>query len=214
MHEEESGMTRIHSLQADSAIQIAQEGRNAMALRDSGAKSMPVERITRNIVMLRGHRVLLDEELAELYGVPTRVLNQAIKRNLERFPGDFLIQLTSEEWRGLRSQIVISNSTRGGRRHLPTAFTEHGAIMAATVINSPQAVEMSIYVVRAFVKLRELLASNKELAKRLDELETQIVRRFGTYDQAIAGILAALRELTSPRPQDQNRPIGFTADIK
>jgi hypothetical protein len=181
--------------------------------QNPSAKSAHVERITRNIVILRGQRVLLDEELAELYGVPTRALNQAVRRNTERFPNDFMIQLTSEEWHGLRSQNVISKFARGGRRHLPNAFTEHGAIMAATIIKSPKAVEMSIYVVRAFVQLRELLASNKELAKRLDELETRIVRRFGTYDQAIAGILAALRELTNPT-RVETRPIGFTADIK
>ena len=131
---------------------------------------VPLEDITREILILRGHRVLLDSELAALYGVETRVLNQAVRRNAERFPEDFRFQLTPAQAAASRSQSVISNSRRGGRRYAPYAFTEHGAIMAATVLNSPRAVEMSIYVVRAFVQLRELLSSNKELAKRLDQL--------------------------------------------
>jgi hypothetical protein len=168
-----------------------------------------VEQITQSIRVLRGHKVLLDAELATLYGVTTTRLNQQVRRNLARFPEDFAFQLTASEYSALMLQNATSKSGRGGRRKLPLAFTEHGAIMAATVLNSPRAVEMGIYVVRAFVKLRELLASNRDLAKRLEELETRIVRQLRTYDQAIAGILNTLRELMSP-PQ---RPIGFTADL-
>lgn len=173
----------------------------------------PLEDITRAILILRGHRVLLDSELAALYGVETRVLNQAVRRNTERFPEDFRFQLTPAEAAASRSQSVISNSRRGGRRYAPYAFTEHGAIMAATVLNSPRAVEMSIYVVRAFVQLRELLSSNKELAKRLDQLEARIEKKLATHDEAIAAMLSAIRELMNP-PAPKRRGIGFTANIE
>ena len=120
--------------------------------------------IESQILLIRGQRILLDSDLAALYGVEVRSLNQAVKRNQERFPSDFVVQLTPQESKVLRSQIVISNSTRGGRRYMPYAFTEHGAIMAASVLNSPRAVEMSIFVVRAFVRLRETLAAHKAVA--------------------------------------------------
>jgi ORF6N domain len=170
---------------------------------------VPVGHIARSILILRGHRVLLDAHLAALYGITTARLNQQVRRNLERFPGDFMFQLTSQEHTALMLQTATSKPGRGGRRKLPLAFTEHGAIMAATVLNSPRAVEMSIYVVRAFVQLRELLASNKELVKRLDDLEARIARKLGTYDQAITSILKTLRELMNP-PEPKKRPIGFT----
>jgi hypothetical protein len=124
-----------------------------------------------------------------------------------------MFQLTDEEAEALRSQIATSKSPgRGGRRYLPYAFTEHGAIMAATILNSPRAVEMSVYVVRAFVKLRELLGSNKELARRLNELEARIEKKLATHDQAIAAMLSAIRQLMNP-PVPKRRPIGFTADL-
>ncbi len=171
------------------------------------------EHITRSILVLRGQRVLLDTELADLYGVTTKRFNEQVRRNRERFPADFMFQLTAEEAEALRSQIATSKTSgRGGRRYLPYAFTEHGAIMAATVLNSPRAVEMSVYVVRAFVKLRELLVSNKELARRLDELEARIEKKLATHDQAIAAILSAIRQLMNP-PPPKRRPIGFTADL-
>ncbi len=174
---------------------------------------VPVEDITRTILVLRGHRVLLDSELARIYGVETRVLNQAVKRNAERFPEDFRFQLTASEAAASRSQSVTLNPGRGQNiKFLPYAFTEHGAIMAATVLNSPRAVEMSIYVVRAFVQLRELLSSNKELAKRLDQLEARIEKKLATHDDAIAAMLSAIRELMNP-PAPKRRGIGFTADI-
>jgi hypothetical protein len=171
------------------------------------------EHIARSILVLRGQRVLLDTELADLYGVTTKRFNEQVRRNRERFPADFMFQLTAEEAEALRSQIATSKAVgRGGRRYLPYAFTEHGAIMAATVLNSPRAVEMSVYVVRAFVKLRELLVSNKELARRLDELEARIEKKLATHDQAIAAILSAIRQLMNP-PPPKRRPIGFTADL-
>jgi ORF6N domain len=172
--------------------------------------AVPVERIARSILVVRGHKVLLDEDLAALYGVQTRRLNEQVRRNLERFPEDFMFQLTDAEYAALISQIATSKPGRGGRRKLPLAFTEHGAIMAASVLNTARAIEVSVYVVRAFVKLRELLVSHKELAKRLDELEARIEQRLTTHDQAIAGILEAIRELMRP-PETKKRPIGFVA---
>ena len=133
---------------------------------------VPVERIERAILFLRGRKVMLDSDLAALYGVETRVLVQAAKRNPERFPKDFMFQLTNQEFVNWRSQIVMSNpGARMGLRRPPYAFAEHGALMAATVLNSPRAVEMSLYVVRAFVRMREVLATHKELAKKLEALE-------------------------------------------
>lgn len=170
---------------------------------------VPIERISSSILFFRGQRVLLDGELAALYGVTTKRFNEQVRRNLGRFPADFMFQLTAEEITGLRSQIATSNVGRGGRRYAPYAFTEHGAIMAATILNSPLAVEMSVYIVRAFVQLRDLLGSNKELARRLDELE----RKLASHDQAITGILKTIRELMSPPPEPRRRGIGFTADF-
>ncbi|MEA3197317.1 MAG: hypothetical protein QOF32_1369, partial [Gammaproteobacteria bacterium] len=154
-------------------------------------------------------RVILDAELAALYGVATKVLNQAVKRNVERFPEDFMFRLTRTETEGLnRSQIVTGSQKHRDPRFPPFAFTEHGAIMAATVLNSPRAVEMSVYVVRAFVQLRELLASNTALARKLNELEGKLKN----HDEAITAILSAIRELMNP-PTPKRRPIGFTANL-
>ena len=195
-----------------------------------------VDALSGRIHLVRGQRVMLDADLAELYGVATKVFNQAIKRNIERFPADFMFQLTDEEYDSLRSQIatlnvdgslrsqivtldaddslrsqtVTSKAGRGEhRKYLPYVFTEHGAIMAASVLKSPQAVEMSVFVVRAFVQLRELLSTSSELSARLDELE----RKLSTHDQAIAGVIDAIRRLTSV-PAKPGRSIGFTADLK
>lgn len=173
---------------------------------------VPVERIERAILVLRGHKVMLDSDLAALYGVETRVLLQAVKRNLERFPKDFMFQLTNQELAAWRSQIVMSNpGARMGLRRPPFAFTEHGALMAATVLNSPRAVEMSLYVVRAFVRMREVLSTHRELARKLAALE----RRIDTQDETIAEILAAIRQLMAPPEPKKRRPIGFiTPDEK
>ena len=172
--------------------------------------TVAVEQITRSIVVLRGHRIILDRDLAAIYGVTTGRLNEAAKRNLRRFPDDFMFQLSAAEVEDLRSQFAISSW--GGRRYLPYAFTEHGAIQAANVLNSSRAVEMSVYVVRAFVQLRELLASNKELARRFDELEARIEKKLVGHDQAIAAMLSAIRGLMNP-PVPRRRGIGFTADV-
>jgi aromatic ring-opening dioxygenase LigB subunit len=135
---------------------------------------VPLERIESRILLIRGHKVMLDSDLAELYGVTTKRLNEQVKRNRQRFPADFMFQLTSDEATNLRSRIATSKQGRGGRRYRPYAFTEHGAIMAASVLNSYRAIEVSIYVARAFVKLREMLRTHKELARKLAELEKRI----------------------------------------
>jgi hypothetical protein len=174
---------------------------------------VPVETVTRAILVLRGHRVILDAELAGLYGATTKRLNEQVKRNAARFPEDFMFRLTRAETEALnRSQFATGSQKHRDPRFPPSAFTEHGAIMAATILNSPRAVEMSIYVVRAFVQLRELLASNQELAKRLDQLEARIEKKLVTHDDAIAAMLSAIRELMQPPPA-KRRGIGFTADI-
>jgi hypothetical protein len=152
-----------------------------------------IERISGSILIVRGQRVLLDSELAALYGVTTARLNQQVRRNLERFPGDFMFQVTADERGALMLQIATSKPSRGGRRKPPLVFTEHGAIMAATLLNSSRAVEMSIYVVRAFVQLRGLAVANKELAQQLTELE----RRVDSHDTVIIQIMKTIRELTN-----------------
>jgi ORF6N domain-containing protein len=179
-----------------------------MAVRETALAT--VGDIARAIRVLRGRRVLLDAELAVLYGVTTRRLNEQVRRNRKRFPGDFLFELTTEEFANLKSQFATSSW--GGRRKLPLAFTEHGAIQAATILNSPRAVEMSVYVVRAFVKLREVLSTNRELARRFDQLESRLDSKLTEHDEAIVAILSAIRELMKP-PDPPRRAIGFTADL-
>ena len=169
--------------------------------------------IARAILALRGQRVLLDEVLAELYGVETKVLVQAVKRNLARFPEDFMFQLTDSEWAALRSQIVTSKPSRGGRRYAPYAFTEQGVAMLSSVLGSERAIAVNIEIMRAFVRMRALLASNRELAKRLDQLEARIDKKLTTHDESIAAILSAIRELMNP-PEPKHRSIGFTADLE
>jgi hypothetical protein len=169
-----------------------------------------VEDITRAILVLRGRRVLLDAELAVLYGVTTRRLNGQVRRNRKRSPDDFLFELTTEEFANLKSRFATSSW--GGRRKRPLAFTEHGAIQAATILNSPHAVEMSVYVVRAFVRLREVLSTNRELARSFEQLESRLDSKLTEHDEAIAAILSAIRELMRPRDPPR-RGIGFTAKL-
>jgi hypothetical protein len=182
-----------------------------------GATLVPAGRIERKIIVLRGEKVLLDADLAALYGASTGRFNEQVKRNRARFPADFVFQLTYLELSALRSQFAISNERagRGGRRYLPLAFTEHGAIMAATILNTPRAVEVSVYVVRAFVRLRDALASHTDLAKKLEELEKKTEALAQNHDELAANtraqfraVLNALRALMSP-PEPKKRPIGF-----
>jgi len=168
--------------------------------------------ITRAIFVLRGHRVILDRDLAAIYGVSTGRLNEAVKRNADRFPEDFMLRLTQAEHAALISQIAISKPGRGGRRKLPWAFTEHGAIQAANVLNSPRAIAMGIYVVRAFVQLREVLASNKDLARKLAALERSLVALDLKTRRQFKEVYEAIRALMNP-PPPKRRSIGFTADL-
>jgi hypothetical protein len=168
------------------------------------AKSLvPTADIARAILALRGHRVILDAELAALYGVTTKRFNEQVRRNAKGFPADFRFQLTAEESSSLRSQIATLKLGRGQhRKYLPHVFTEHGAIMAATILNSTRAIEMSVYVVRAFVQLREMLASNKELARRFAQLEIRLDNKPTAHDDAIAAILSAPCRCRSAGPSD------------
>ena len=169
-----------------------------------------VERIEQTILLIRGEKVILDVDLAALYGVTTKQLNQQTKRNQTRFPSDFLFQLTSQEVNALISHFAISNGGHGGRRKLPFAFTEHGAIMAASVLNTPRAVEMSVFVVRAFVRLRALLATHKGLAEKLAELE----RKLAGHDEQIVAIIDAIKRLMVPPAPADKRRIGFRSEDK
>ena len=170
------------------------------------------EEISKRIRVIRGQRVLLDSDLAALYDVSTRRLNQQVRRNRERFPHDFMFHLTIKELRSNWLQIATSSKKYRGPRRLSLAFTEHGAIMAATVLNSPRAVQMSVYVVRAFVKLREVLASNTELAHKLAALEKSVATLDANTKKQFEEVYAAIRALMRPAVPS-SRPIGFTADI-
>ena len=159
------------------------------------------ERIERLVLLIRGHKVMLDSDLAELYGVTTKRLNEQVRRNLSRFPEDFMFQLTELETQLLRSQIATSKEGRGGRRYLPYAFTEQGVAMLSSVLNSERAIKVNIEIMRAFVRLRRILASNADLARKLDALEKK-------YDAQFRVVFDAIRELMKP-PESKKRPIGF-----
>jgi hypothetical protein len=154
--------------------------------------------VASQIRIIRGQRVLLDSDLAALYGVGTRRLNEAVKRNSGRFPMDFAFRISAMEAETLMSQIATSKTGRGGRRKLPMVFTEHGAIMAATVLNSPRAVQMSLYVVRAFVKLREVLASNADLARKLESLERSVAALDANTRRQFQEVYGAILALMGP----------------
>jgi len=162
------------------------------------------------ILTIRSERVILDADLATIYGVTTKRLNEQVRRNKARFPADFAFQLTGKEYAQLRSQIATSSS-HGGRRYRPYAFTEHGAIMVATVLNTDRAVQMSLFVVRAFVKMRQTMSANKALLERLRELEAKLTKRLDSHEQAILYVLNELRKLMEPPqlPEPKRRPIGF-----
>ena len=183
-----------------------------------GGAVVPMERISQAILLIRGHKVMLDSDLAELYGVATKVLIQAVKRNGDRFPEDFMFRLSSEEFdrlrhqigtSSLRSQFVTSNPvaerdgpTRGGRRYPPYAFTEQGVATLSSVLRSDRAIHVNIEIMRAFVRLRQMLASNAELARKLAALERK-------YDAQFKVVFDAIRELMAPPEPKKKRPIGF-----
>ena len=162
---------------------------------------IPREEIEQTILVIRGHNVMLDSDLAHLYGVTAGRLNEAVKRNEDRFPSDFMFQLTKPEFEHLKSQIAISSSKWGGRRHAPYAFTEQGVAMLSSVLHSKRAIQVNIAIMRAFVQLREMVTSNKGLARRLNELEKK-------YDGQFLIVFEAIRELMA-EPESKPRRIGF-----
>jgi hypothetical protein len=164
------------------------------------------DEIISQIYFIRGRKVMFDSDLARIYGVETRILNQAVKRNANRFPIDFMFQLTQEELSDLMSQIVISSW--GGRRKLPFAFTEHGALMLASILNSPSAIAASIYVVRAFVKLREVLSMHQELSEKISDLERRTFEKLDEHSDQLLLVFQALRELVYQK-QELREPVGF-----
>lgn len=163
---------------------------------------IPVERITQSILLIRGHKVMLDQDLAYLYGVATKALNQAVRRNRKRFPEDFMFQLTRAEVLRLRSQFVTAEPRN--IRHLPYAFTEQGVAMLSSVLRSERAVRVNIEIMRAFVHLRQLLSSHADLARKLEALEKR-------YDAQFKVVFDAIRELMTPPEPAKRRPIGFTS---
>ncbi len=167
---------------------------------------MPVEPLIKTI---RGQKVILDSDLAKIYGVTTKRLNEQVKRNADRFPSDFAFLLTPEEVAILRSQFATSR-LHGGRRYLPYVFTEHGALMAATVLNSPRAIEMSVFVIRAFVKMRDQLADHLTMKKRLAEIEKVLL----AHDLALEDVYKKLEPLLRPPPDPPRKQIGFSVKEK
>jgi hypothetical protein len=165
---------------------------------------IPVERIERSILLIRGHKVMLDSDLAGLYGVTTKRLNEQVRRNFPRFPEDFMFQLTELETQLLRSQFATSKKGRGGRRYSPYAFTEQGVAMLSSVLNSERAIKVNIEIMRAFVRLRRMLASHADLARKLEALEKK-------YDAQFRVVFEAIRELMKP-PETKRRPIGFLVE--
>jgi len=172
----------------------------------------PADEIFIRIAVIRRQRVLLDSTLARLFGVSTSRLNEQFRRNKNRFPADFAFEITRDEMNEISRRTTTPKPGRGGRRKLPVAFTEHGAIMAAIILNSPRAVEMTVYVVRAFLQMRSMLASHPELASKLERLEKSLAALDSRTRRQFEEVYAAIRALTA-LPSQESRPIGFTADL-
>ena len=179
------------------------------AISPADRLSVPVHVIERRIYLIRGQRVMLDSDLAELYRVETRALVQSVKRNIERFPEDFMFQLTTEEAEAMRSQTVIAS--KRNIRYQPYAFTEHGVAMLSAVLKSDRAVRMSIFIVRAFVQLRELLATNKELARKVEQLEAAQTQQARTQQQHAAILVSVVQDIQKLKNPPVTRAIGFIA---
>jgi leucyl aminopeptidase len=189
---------------------------------------IPVEVIEQRILLIRGQRVMLDADLAGLYGTTTKRLNEQVKRNIRRFPEDFMFQLTTKEWADLTSQIAMSNAqsnrsqfATGSQRHrdprfTPYAFTEHGALMAANILRSERAIQMSVFVVRAFIRMRQMIIEQHGLARKLAELEKKLTARLDVHETAIAEVLGQIMRLLGPPPEPEPEPpkkrIGFLVE--
>lgn len=163
------------------------------------------------IFVVRGSKVIMDSDLAELYGVETRRLNEQVRRNIEKFPEDFMFQLSNDEFQNLKSQIATSSVKWGGRRKLPLVFTEHGALQAANVLNSSQANKMSVFIVRAFIRLREIVSTNEKLARKVDQLE----RRVSDHDEVLIDLVHEIRKLIeTPNQKVQKKKLGFINSLQ
>jgi hypothetical protein len=172
---------------------------------------IPEKRILRIILVIRGEKVILDSDVAAWYGVETKRLNEQVRRNIDKFPEDFMFQMTKEEFENLKSQIATSSSGWGGKRKQPLVFTEHGALQAANVLNSEQANKMSVFIVRAFIRLREMAGTNEKLASKVDQLE----KRVGDHDEILIELVREIRKLIdTPKPKGKPRSIGFIASDK
>jgi len=171
---------------------------------------IPIERIENKILLIRGQKVLLDRDLAELYGVPTKALKQAVKRNLDKFPSDFMFKLNKKEFDNWRSQFVTSNADKMGLRYAPMAFTEYGVVMLSSVLRSKRAVQVNITIVRAFIRMREMLLNNAKMAEKLRELED----RMDTQEMNTILIMDKLRTQPKTEQQKPTRKIGFLGKIK
>jgi hypothetical protein len=180
-------------------------------MTDKSKDLIPEKRILNIIMLIRGKKVILDSELAEPYGVETRRLNEQVRRNIAKFPDDFMFQLTEEEFANLKSQIATSSYSWGGRRKRPLVFTEHGALQAANVLNSDQAIKMSVFIVRAFVRLREMALTNEKLSRKVEQLE----RRVSDHDEILIELVQEIRKLVdAPKPKAKQRSIGFLVPDK
>jgi hypothetical protein len=172
---------------------------------------VPENKILKIILVIRGEKVILDSDLAALYGVETRRLNEQVRRNIDKFPKDFMFQLTQKEFANLKSQIATSSLGWGGRRKAPLVFTEHGALQAANVLKSAQANKMSVYIVRTFVRLREMVLTNEKLARKVDQLENRV----SDHDEILIELVQEIRKLIeAPKPKGNKQSIGFIISDK
>ncbi len=174
------------------------------------ASLIPLERVQQHLLLIRGHKVILDADMAELYGVTTSRLNEQVKRNISRFPSDFMFQLTKDEFDNLITHFATSSSNWGGRRKLPFVFTEHGALMAAAVLKTEKAVQMSLFVVRAFVQLRRLLESNKDLTVKLGKIEVKLQQ----HDKQIISLANTIKQLMIPPEEKPKSRIGYLTEAE
>jgi len=175
---------------------------------------IPIEIIENKIFVIKGHRVMFDSDLANLYDVETRILNRDVQRNIERFPEDFMFQLTDDEWKVLKSQFGISNKGRGGRRFNPYVFTEYGVLMLSNVLGSKKAIAVSIQIVRVFAKLKEISLTNKEISQRIDELENRFMNYAKDTSADINDIFRQLKQLTEITQPAKTQGIGFKIEDK
>jgi len=192
-------------------INVLRQKRITIIMSAKSKDLIPEKRILKIIMVIRGENVILDSDLAKLYGVETRRLNEQVRRNIEKFPDDFMFQLTKEEFKNLKSQIATSSSGWGGRRKLPFVFTEHGTLQAANILNSSQANKMSVFIVRTFVRLREMALTNEKLSRKVSQLETRV----SDHDEILIELVREIRKLIdTPKPKGKTRSIGFIESDK